>query len=77
MGNANPVSNGLLRYTITGLPANKQAAVVIIDNSGKVILKTTARTLAANSISITNLAAGMYRLVVYTDGYILQESFTK
>ncbi len=73
----NPVPNGILRYVITGLPANKQAAVAIIDNTGKVVLKTTARTLMINNIAIGNLAAGMYRLVVHTDGNILQESFTK
>ncbi len=73
----NPASNGILQYTITGLPQNKKAFVSIIDYSGKVLVKTTAGTLSSNSINIGNLAAGMYRLVVHTDGNILQQVFTK
>lgn len=73
----NPVSGGMLQYVITGIPTNKRANVSIIDYTGRVVMRTTASTLTTNRISIGNLAAGMYRLVVQADGDILQQGFTK
>ncbi len=73
----NPVSNGMLQYVITGIPTNKKASVSIIDYTGRVVMRTTASTLTTNRISIGNLAAGMYRLVVQADNDILQQGFTK
>ncbi len=73
----NPVSNGMLQYVITGIPTNKRASVSIMDYTGRVVMRTTASTLTTNRISIGNLAAGMYRLVVQADGDILQQGFTK
>ncbi|HEY6503804.1 MAG TPA: CHRD domain-containing protein [Chitinophagaceae bacterium] len=74
---ANPVIDGLLRYTITGLPAHKKADVSIIDHSGRVMLRSTTSSLINNEVNIANLAAGMYRLIVRIDDSILQQSFIK
>ena len=73
----NPVFNDMLQFVITGLPTNKKAIVSIIDYSGKVVMKTTASNLMINGISIGNLAAGMYILVVDIDGIVLQKGFIK
>jgi len=40
-------------------------------------MKTTASTLMINVISIGNLAAGMYSLLVHIDGIVLQKGFIK
>jgi len=73
----NPVTNNQLRFTITGLSTNKKVAVSIIDLGGKVVAKTIAFSLTDNTINITNLSSGMYKLVARVDDNTLQQSFTK
>ena len=73
----NPVTNGELRYTITGLSTGKKAEVSIIDYNGRLILRNTVSSLMNNTLKIPHLAAGMYKLVVRVDGTILQRSFIK
>lgn len=73
----NPVVNNRLKFMMSGLPVNKKAAVAIIDFSGRVVLKTTAFSLVINNIDVTNLTAGIYKLVVQIDDVVLQQSFTK
>ncbi len=73
----NPVSGNMLRFVITGLPVNKMTAITVIDFSGKTVLSSSAKTLTPNSINIAHLPSGVYRLVVYTEGNLLQQSFTK
>jgi len=74
---ANPVVNGELRYTITGLQAGKKAEVSIIDYNGRLLLKNTVSSLINNTLRIQNLSAGMYKLVVRIDDTVLQKSFIK
>jgi len=73
----NPLINNQLKFMMSGIPVNKRAAVSIIDFSGRVVLKTTAFSLASTSINVTNLTAGIYKLVVLVDDIVLQQSFTK
>ncbi len=73
----NPVSNGELRYTITGLSTGKKAEVSIIDYNGRLLLKNTISSLMNNTLKIPHLSAGMYKLVVRVDDTILQQSFIK
>jgi len=73
----NPIANNQLKFVISGLPVNKRAAVSIIDFSGRVVVKTTAFSLINNSIDVTNLTAGIYKVVVQADDVVLQQSFTK
>jgi hypothetical protein len=74
---ANPVVNGELRYTITGLQAGKKAEVSIIDYNGRLLLKNTVSSLMNNTLRIQNLSAGMYKLIVHIDDTVLQKSFIK
>jgi hypothetical protein len=73
----NPVVNGSLRFAITGLSNNQKADVSIMDFNGRLIKRTTASTLINGSIDVTNLSAGMYKLVIKTGDTTLQETFTK
>jgi len=73
----NPLINNQLKFLMSGLPVNKRAVVSIIDFSGRVVLKTTAFSLVNNNIDVTNLTAGIYKLVVQVDDVVLQQSFTK
>jgi len=73
----NPVANDRLKFMLSGLPVNKKASVAIIDFSGRVVLRTVAFSLINNSIDVTNLTAGIYKLVVQVDDTVLQQSFTK
>lgn len=73
----NPVTNGELRYNITGLPTGKKAEVSIIDYNGRLILRNVVSSLMNNTLKIPHLSAGMYKLVVRIDGTILQRSFIK
>ncbi|MEJ7684720.1 MAG: T9SS type A sorting domain-containing protein [Segetibacter sp.] len=73
----NPVSNGELRYTITGLSTGKKAEVSIIDFNGRLLLKNTISSLMNNTLKISHLSAGMYKLVVRVDDTTLQQSFIK
>lgn len=73
----NPVTNGELRYTITGLSANKKAEVSIIDYNGRLLLKNTISSLNNNTLKIRQLPAGMYKLVIRIDDTLLQKGFVK
>src|SRR6185503_8302290 len=73
----NPVTNGLLKYIVTGLPANKQGNVSIIDYSGRVVARTTADLLMVNTINVSNLSAGSYKLIIQVDETRLQQTFVR
>ncbi|HKG69658.1 MAG TPA: T9SS type A sorting domain-containing protein, partial [Segetibacter sp.] len=73
----NPVSNGELRYTITGLSTGKKADVSIIDYHGRLLLKNTVSSLMNNTLKVSHLPSGIYKLVVRVDDTLLQESFIK
>lgn len=74
---ANPVTNGELRYTITGLQSGKKAEVSIIDYNGRLLLRNTVSSLMNNTLRISHLPAGMYKLMVRMDDTLLQKSFIK
>jgi hypothetical protein len=73
----NPAANNRLQFVITGLPTDKKAAVSIIDQTGRIVMRSTASSLLNNDINVANLAAGMYRLIVQVDENILEQSFIK
>lgn len=73
----NPVTNGELRYTVTGLAAGKKGEVSIIDYNGRLLLKNTISSLINNNLKISHLPAGMYKLVVRIDDKVMQQSFVK
>jgi hypothetical protein len=73
----NPVVNGSLRFAITGLSNNQKADVSIIDFNGRLMKRTTASTFINGSVDVSNLSAGMYKLVIKTGDTTLQETFTK
>jgi hypothetical protein len=75
--NTNPVTTGELKYTITGLLADKKAEVSVIDFNGRVLLQKTVSSYRNNSVNIKTLPAGMYKLVVRVDDLLLQRSFSK
>ncbi len=74
---SNPVVNGSVRYTISGLSSNKNAEVSVIDFNGRLMVKTIQPSLSTNDINLAGLAPGMYKLVVKVDGVVLQKSFVK
>lgn len=73
----NPVANGELKYTITGLTSGKKAEVSIIDYNGRLILKNAVSSLMNNTIRIPQLAKGMYKLIVRIDDTVLEKGFIK
>lgn len=73
----NPVVNGELKYTITGLSTGKKAEVSIIDYNGRLLLKNTVSSLINNTLRIHQLSAGMYKIIVRIDDTVLQKSFIK
>lgn len=73
----NPVVNGDLRYTITGLSTNRKAEVLIVDLNGRLLLKNTISPLMNNTLKISNLSAGTYKLIVRMEDTTLQQSFIK
>lgn len=73
----NPVTNGSLSFTITGLANNQKAAIMVADYNGRIVLQTTASTLQNIRLDIGKLSSGMYKLMVNLNGTMLQESFTK
>ena len=73
----NPIVNGELNYTITGLAADSKTEVSIIDYSGKVVLRTRGQALMNNRVNISRLSAGVYKLVVKINKSILQQNFIK
>jgi len=74
---ANPVTNGSLAFTITGLATEQKSVIMIADYNGRIVLRSTASTLQNNRVDISKLSAGMYKLMVNLNGTILQESFSK
>lgn len=73
----NPVVNGNLVLTVTGLPNDQKAEMSIIDFSGRLMKKNMLSTLSNNSIDISKLSAGMYKVIVKLNDSILQQSFSK
>jgi hypothetical protein len=75
---ANPVVNGTLGFTITGLPNNNQKAEIsIIDFSGRIMHRRAVSTLLNNFVDVSKLSKGMYKLVVKTNSTVLQETFSR
>jgi hypothetical protein len=73
----NPVVNGSLVFTISGLAGNQKAAVMVADYTGRIVLRSVVSTLQNNRVDVSRLGAGLYRLVIDVNGTTLQESFTK
>ncbi len=73
----NPVTNGSLAFTVTGLATDQKAAIMIADYNGRVVFRSTASTLQNNRLDIGKLSAGMYKLMINLNGTVLQESFSK
>lgn len=73
----NPVVNGELKYRINGLPTNKIAEVSVIDFNGRLLVRNSVSSSTTNTLPISGLAAGMYKLVVRIDDTILEKSFMK
>jgi Cu/Zn superoxide dismutase len=74
---SNPVTNGMLRFVVTGMQANGAAEATVVDYSGRVVLKARATLQGTNELPVGNLGAGMYRLVVKVNNELLQQSFVK
>lgn len=73
----NPVVNGELQYSITGLSTNTNVDVFVIDRNGRVVLKATSESYLNNRLNVNNLAAGLYQLVIKTSDATLTQSFMK
>ncbi|MDQ6815234.1 MAG: CHRD domain-containing protein, partial [Bacteroidota bacterium] len=73
----NPIINGSLVLTITGLPIADKAEISIIDFSGRLMKKAGGSTLSNNIIDISSLAKGMYKVVVKVNDTVLQQSINK
>lgn len=73
----NPIVNGELKYTITGLSSDKKAEVSVIDYNGRLMLRNTVSSLMNNTLRLSKLSAGMYKLIVRIDDTVLQKSFIK
>jgi Cu/Zn superoxide dismutase len=75
---ANPVVNGTLGFTVSGMANNNQKAEIsIIDFSGRIVHKQSASTLLNNFVNVSSLSKGMYKLVVKTNNTVLQETFSR
>jgi hypothetical protein len=74
---ANPVTNGTLRFVITGLTNQQKAEASVMDYSGRVVARMQASLLTNNEIPVSHLASGMYRLVIRAGNETIQESFVK
>jgi hypothetical protein len=76
---SNPVVNGKLGFTITGISgtAGQKAEISIFDFAGRVMHKSISSTLQTNFVDITNLSKGMYKLVVKTNDAVFQQSFSR
>ncbi|MEP6514006.1 MAG: CHRD domain-containing protein, partial [Parafilimonas sp.] len=73
----NPVRNDELQFTITGLSTDRKIYFVIADYNGREGISGLASSLSNNTINVSSLAPGMYKLVVKFDNIILQQSFIK
>ena len=73
----NPVRNGVLVYTITGLQTDQKANVRIVDFSGRTVATAMVSTLQTNHFYISQLGAGLYKLVVNVNGTTLNKTFSK
>ncbi|MEO6731797.1 MAG: CHRD domain-containing protein [Ferruginibacter sp.] len=73
----NPILNGEVRFTITGLAMDRQVVASVIDFEGRVVSRKTVSAIANNSISVKQLSAGMYKLVVKTGDATLQQTFIR
>ncbi len=73
----NPVVNGVLVYTITGLSTEQKANVKIVDFNGRTVASATVSTLQNNRFNINNLQSGLYKLVVNVYGTQLNKTFSK
>jgi hypothetical protein len=74
---SNPVVNDVLHYTVTGLSNDRKVEFSIINYNGKLVARGTQNALSNNQVDVSNLAAGMYKLVLRMDGELLQQSFVK
>ena len=76
---SNPVVNGKLGFTITGISgtAGQKTEISIFDFAGRVMHKSIGSTLQTNFVDITNLSKGMYKLVVKTNDAVFQQSFSR
>lgn len=73
----NPVINNQLQFTITGLSTDKKVSYLVSDLNGRISLTGTVSSLSNNTLNLSSLAPGMYKLVVRFDNTVLQQSFIK
>ena len=73
----NPVINNQLNFIITGLQVNSRVGISIFDMAGRSLIKTMVPAIATNKIDISQLPAGIYKMMVNTGDEILQASFVK
>lgn len=73
----NPVTNGVLLYTVTGQATDTKVDVMVADYNGRIVIKSTASALQNNRLEVAKLPAGIYKLIVHVNGTQLQESFSK
>lgn len=73
----NPVTNGMLTFSVSGLGSEEKANIMVLDNSGRIVKRISANALQTHRVPVGNLSTGMYRLVVYVKGNMLQKNFTK
>lgn len=73
----NPVTTGKLVLSVSGMTNPHKAEITVIDFLGRIMSKTPVSTLSNNTIDISKLSRGMYKLIVTSDGTILQANFSK
>jgi len=74
---SNPVTNGTVRFTITGLANAAKADVSIIDITGRLMYGNTISAMANNSIDVSSFSRGTYKLLVRVNNTVLNETFVK
>lgn len=75
--NYNPITNGVLSFTISGIENSTGAEAVVMDYGGRIVVRTKTSPLQNTRIDVSTLSKGMYRLIVTLNGTTLQESFSK
>jgi hypothetical protein len=73
----NPVKNSVLQFQVTGLKSQESLTVKIMDINGRIVHNETTSSINMNTISIHELSAGVYKLVVHTRDGLLQKTFIK
>jgi hypothetical protein len=75
--NANPVQNNKLKFLVAGQKEPTKAEAVLVDFSGRVMRRSMITTGNQTEWDISNLAKGMYKLVVTVNNNKLESGFLK